>query len=108
MKTQGEKIKTQGEKIKTRGKNKDRGGKFIIYFPRLKYSAQILSQKKIVFSGKLAIFSPQYTVCESRTIIAWPKGEKIKTLGEKISYIFPPVGFLCTFSVTIKIIGEKI
>jgi hypothetical protein len=54
----------------------------------------------------LAIFSPQYIVCE-RTVIAWPKGEKIKTLGEKISY-FPLVGFLCSFSVTIKIIGEKI
>ncbi len=34
-----EKIKTEGEKIS-------------YIFPRLKYSAQILSQKKIVFSGK--------------------------------------------------------
>ena len=57
------------------------------------------------FDFPLAIFSPQYIVCE-RTIIAWPKGEKIKTR-EKISY-FPPVGFLCSFSVTVKIIGEKI
>jgi hypothetical protein len=53
-------------------------------------------------------FSPQYTVCESRKIIAWPKGEKIKTLGEKISYIFPQLDFCALFSVTIKIIGEKI
>ena len=82
-----EKIKTQGEKIS-------------YIFPQLKYSAQILSQKKIVFSGKnmiwfpsCNIFSPQYTVCESRKIIAWPKGEKIKTLGEKISYIFPQLDF---------------
>ncbi len=48
-----------GEKNKdTGGKNKDTGGKIktegekISYiFPQLKYSAQILSQKKIVFSG---------------------------------------------------------
>ena len=53
-------------------------------------------------------FSPQYTVCESRKIIAWPKGEKIKTLGEKISYIFPQLDFCALFSMTIKIIGEKI
>ncbi len=51
------------------------------------------------FDFPLAIFSPQYIVCE-RTIIAWPKGEKI-------SYIFPQLD-LCSFSVTIKIIGEKI
>ena len=44
---------------------------------------------------------PQYTTCESRTIIAWPRREKMKTQGEKkdtgakikteggkISYIF--------------------
>ncbi len=47
------------EKMKTRRKNKDTGAKIktegekITYiFPQLKYSAQILSQKKIVFSGK--------------------------------------------------------
>jgi hypothetical protein len=32
---------------------------------------------------------PQYTACESRTIIAWPRREKIKIQGEKISYILP-------------------
>jgi hypothetical protein len=26
---------------------------------------------------------PQYNVCENRTIIAWPEGEKIKTQGKK-------------------------
>jgi hypothetical protein len=46
-------------------------------------------------------------MCE-RTIIAWPKGEKIKTQGEKISYIFPQSDFCALFSATIKIIGEKI
>jgi hypothetical protein len=67
-----------------------------------------------VFSGKNMIWFPScnifppYTVCESGTIIAWPKGEKIKTLGEKISYIFLQLDFCALFSVTIKIIGEKI
>ncbi len=46
---------------------------------------------------------------QSRKIIAWPKGVKIKTLGEKIiSYIFPQLDFCALFSVKIKIIGEKI
>ncbi len=40
-----EKMKTQGEKIKT-------GGKISYILPKLKYSAQILSQKKILFNGK--------------------------------------------------------
>jgi hypothetical protein len=52
---------------------------------------------KIGFDFPLAIFSPQYTVCESRTIIAWPKGEKI-----------PLLDFCALFSATIKIIGGKI
>jgi hypothetical protein len=68
----------------------------------------LCSTGKILFDFPLAIFSPQYTVCESRKIIAWPKGEKIKTLGEKISYIFPQLDFCTLFSMTIKIIGEKI
>jgi hypothetical protein len=50
---------------------------------------------------------PQYTVCESRKIIAWPKGEKIKTQGGKISYIFQQLDFFALFTVTIKIIWEK-
>jgi hypothetical protein len=41
-----EKMKTQGEKIKTQGE------KYHKFSPQLKYSAQILSQKKIVFKGK--------------------------------------------------------
>jgi hypothetical protein len=61
----------------------------------------------VLFDFPLAIFSPYYTVSESRTIIAWSNGEK-KTLGEKISYIFPQLDFCALFSVTIKIIGEKI
>ncbi len=69
----------------------------------------IILWNNIWFDFPLAIFSPpQYTVCESRTIIAWPKGKKIKTQGEKISYIFPQLDFCALFSVTIKIIGEKI
>ncbi len=47
-----EKMKTQREKIKTRAKIKTEGGKISYIFPQLKYSAQILSQKKIVSSGK--------------------------------------------------------
>jgi hypothetical protein len=62
---------------------------------------------KILFDFPLAIFLPQYTVCESRTIIAWPKGEKIKRQGGKISYIFPQLDFCALFSGTIKIIEEK-
>ncbi len=42
-------MKTQGEKIKTRGKLKTEGEKISYIFPS---SAKILSQKKIVFSGK--------------------------------------------------------
>ncbi len=49
----------RGKNIDIGGKNKDSVGKIkteeekISYiFPQLKYSAQILSQKKIVFSGK--------------------------------------------------------
>ncbi len=60
------------------------------------------------FDFPLTIFYPHYTVCESRTSIAWSKGEKIKTQGEKISYIFPQLDFCVLFSATIKIIGEKI
>ncbi len=47
-----EKIKTQREKIKTQGEKKTEGEKISYIFPQLKYSAQILSQKKNVFSGK--------------------------------------------------------
>ena len=71
-------MKTQGEKIKTQGENKDRG-KNIIYFPPVEVlSSDIVtcSTGKILFDFPLAIFSPQYTACESRKIIAWPKGEK--------------------------------
>jgi hypothetical protein len=51
-------------------------------------------------------------------IIAWPKGEKIKTLVGKISYIFPQLDFCALFFQVshnfetlcdlIKIIREKI
>ena len=54
------------------------------------------------------MISPYYTVSESRTIIALSNGEKIKTQGKKISYIFPQSEFCALFSATIKIIGEKI
>ena len=40
--------------------------------------------------------------------LIWFNGEKIKTQGEKISYIFPQSDFCSLFSATIKIIGEKI
>jgi hypothetical protein len=63
---------------------------------------------KIWYDFPLAIFSPQCTVCESRTIIAWPKGEKLRHRGKKISYLFFQLDFCALFSVTIKIIGEKI
>jgi hypothetical protein len=45
-------MKTQGEKIDTGAKIKTEGEKISCIFPQLKYSAQILSQKKIVFRGK--------------------------------------------------------
>ena len=60
------------------------------------------------------IFSPSTPPAKVEQLIAWPRrekmtqGEKIKTLGEKISYIFPQLDFCALFSVTIKIIGEKI
>jgi hypothetical protein len=62
----------------------------------------------VIFDFPLAIFPPYYTVSESRTIIAWSNGEKIKTQGKKISYIFPQSDFCALFSTTIKIIGGKI
>jgi hypothetical protein len=110
----GKKWRHRGKKWRHRGKNKDRGKKYHIFSPswntQLRYchKKRLCSAGKIWFDFPLAIFSPQYTVCESRKIIAWPKGEKIKTLGEKISYIFPQLDFCALFSVTIKIIGEKI
>jgi hypothetical protein len=70
---------------------------------------QILSQKKIVSSRKkfdlisLLPYFPQYTVSESSTIIAWLKGGKIKTQGEKF-HIFSPSWIFVLFSLTIKII----
>jgi hypothetical protein len=77
------------------GKKTGPGGKILYCFssssyprscPQLRYchKKRLCSAWKIWFDFPLAIFSPQYTVCESRKIIAWPKGEKIKTLGEKI------------------------
>jgi hypothetical protein len=98
MKTQGEK-KDTGKKIKTRGKNKDRGKKYHIFSPswntQLRYchKKRLCSAGKIWFDFPLAIFSPRYTVCKSRKIIAWPKGEKNKDTGRKISYIFPQLDF---------------
>ena len=47
-----EKMKTQGENKDRGGKKKTEGEKMSYIFPQLKYSAQILLQKKIVFSGK--------------------------------------------------------
>ncbi len=113
MKTRG-KNKDTGGKLKTGGKNIDRG-KNIIYFPPVEIlSSNIVTKKDCVQRKKydlislLQYFPPSTESCESRKIIAWPKGEKIKTLGEKISYIFPQLDFCALFSVTIKIIGGKI
>ncbi len=72
------------------------------------YKFPIILSNIVWFDFPLAIFSPYYTVSERRTIIAWSNGEKIKTQGEKISYIFPHWDFCALFSATIKIIGEKI
>ncbi len=73
-----EKIKTQGEKIS-------------YIFPRLKHANTVtekdcVQREKYDLISLMPYFPPQYTVCDSRTIIAWPKGEKI-------SYIFPPLEF---------------
>jgi hypothetical protein len=77
----------------------------------LKYADKVLSQKidlcpagKILFDFPLAIFSPQCTVCESRTIIAWPKGEKLRHRGKKY-HIFSPSWFFVLFLAFFK---EKI
>jgi hypothetical protein len=67
----------------------------------------LFSAGKILFDFPLAISSPQCTVCESTTIIAWPKGGKIKTQREKISYLFPQLDFCALFSMTIKKKGNK-
>jgi hypothetical protein len=61
----------------------------------------------LIIDFPLAIFSPQHTICESRTIIAWLKGGKNKDTGGKNIIYFPPVGFCALFSVTIKILGKK-
>jgi hypothetical protein len=84
-----------------------------IYFPpveirRYCHKKRLCPGEKIWFTFPLAIFSFRYTACENRRIIAWPKGEKIKTQGEKISYIFPQLDFCALFGVTIEIIGGKI
>ncbi len=47
-----EKMKTQGGKNKDTGEKKRQGEKISYILPQLKYSALILIQKKIVFSGK--------------------------------------------------------
>ncbi len=60
------------------------------------HKKRLCSAGKIWFDFPLAIFSPYYTISESRTIITWSNGEKIKTRGKNIIY-FPPVGFLCSF-----------
>ncbi len=54
------------------------------------------------FDFPLAIFSPYYTVSQGRTIIAWSNGEKIKTQGEKISYIFPQSDFVLFLARQLK------
>jgi len=56
MKTHRGKNKDTGAKIKTEGE------KISYIFPQLKYSAQILSQKKIVFSGKNMIRFPSCNI----------------------------------------------
>ena len=78
------------------------------HFPQFKYSAQILSQ--IWFDFPLAIFSPQYGTqsVSVEQLLHGLRGEKIKKLGEKISYIFPQLDFCALFSATIKIKGGKI
>ena len=102
-----------GGKIKTQGKNKDRGGKNIIYFPPVEIlSSDTVTKKDCVQREKydlisLLQFFPPYTVCESRTIIAWPKGEKIKTKGEKISYIFPSRIFVLFLTRQLKQQGKN-
>jgi hypothetical protein len=69
------------EKIKTRGKRP-------FYFPPVKIR-RYCRKKRLCPAGKICFtfpschIFPQYTVFESRTIIAWPKGEKIKTQEEK-------------------------
>jgi hypothetical protein len=70
----------------------------VYIFPQLKYTDTV-TKKDCVQRA------PQYTVCEIRTIIAWPKGEKIKTQTEKILYIFPQFDF---WTLLILGIGEKI
>jgi hypothetical protein len=51
-----------------RRKNKEKWEKNIIFL--------ISRGKNMKKLGKKHIFSPMYTVCESRTIIAWRKGKK--------------------------------
>ncbi len=85
-------------------------GKNIILCPLLRAffsKFPIILLNIVWFDFPLAIFPPYYTVSESRTIIACSNGEKIKTQGEKISYIFPQWIFVLLLC-SIKIIGEKI
>jgi hypothetical protein len=58
-----------------KGKNKDTGGKNIIYYPpveihRYCHKKRLCPAGKILFDFPFAIFSPQFTIRESRTIIA--------------------------------------
>jgi hypothetical protein len=87
-----------GGKKTQRVKNKDTGGKNIIYFPpvgirRYCHKKDCVQQEKYDLISLLPYFPPQVTVCESRTIIARPKGEKNKDTGKNIIY-FPPGCFL--------------
>ena len=75
------------------------GEKILYYVP---YCLHFFSKFPIIllnivwFDFPLAIFSPYYTVSESRTIIAWSNGEKKDKGGKNIIY-FPLVGFLYSF-----------
>ena len=102
----------EGKNEDTGGKNKDTGGKIktggkISYiFPQLKYSAQKLSQKKIVFQREkydlislLHYFPPSTQSVRVEKLLHGLRG--------KNSYFFPQLDFCALFSVTIKIIEEK-
>ena len=104
----------EGKNEDTGEKNKDTGGKNIIYFPPVEIlSSDIVTKKDCVQREKydlislLQYFPPSTQSVRVEKLLHGLRG-KNKDTGRKNIIYFPPVGFLCSVRVTIKIIGGKI
>jgi hypothetical protein len=84
----------------TKRKKLDQGGKYYIVSPQAHIKEAVYGEKHRhrgkTLTQRERIFSPSTPPVKVEQLIEWPRREKIKTQGEKISYIFPQLEYADT------------